>query len=191
MPRLLALSLVFLLTAPLFAQNVTIDVSDRVGPDRLALVHVTVENPTDEPMHSVTLEMHTGFHSDIQDVSADDPTAFCGGVDPTFTLIGCTFPTLAPHAKATATVTTQYAPGHYEIVVNIAGRMKASRQITFYREFSVTKPANDGPGSLRQAILDSNEQCPTNTPCRINFEIPGPPPAEGWFTIPLAWPLPA
>src|ERR1051325_3811005 len=190
MQRLLAPFLVSLLAAPLLAQTVTIDVSDRVGPDRLALVHVIVENPTDEPMHNVTLEMHTGFHSDIQDVGTDDPTASCGGVDPTFTLIGCTFFTLAPHAKATATVTTQYAPGHYEIIVNIAGRLKASRQITFYREFSVTTPANDGPGSLRQAILDANEQCPTNAPCRINFEIPGPPPAEGWFTIAPAWPPP-
>ena len=200
MSRLLPLSLLLLFAASVSAQVVppvaiTIDVNDRVGPDRLALVHFTVENTSDQPLTHVRLEMSTGFGSDIQDVSADDAAATCSQVSPDFTGISCTFPLLAPHAKATATTTTQFAPGHYNLTLEVrassTGLKDASRVVTFYREFSVTTPANEGPGSFRQAILDSNAQCPTGTPCRISFEIPDAPPAEGWFTIALASPLPA
>ena len=52
--------------------------------------------------------------------------------------------------------------------------------------FSVTTTADSGPGSLRQAILDSNSFAPTSGINTIDFDIPGP----GVETIDLASPLP-
>jgi uncharacterized protein DUF11/parallel beta helix pectate lyase-like protein len=59
-----------------------------------------------------------------------------------------------------------------------------------YRWYAVTTVADDGPGSLRDAIVQANANC-TPGPCRIVFEIPPPVPAEGWFTITPVEPLPA
>jgi len=59
-----------------------------------------------------------------------------------------------------------------------------------YRWIAVTSTADSGPGSLRAAIADANGNCSPG-PCRIVFEIPEPVPAEGWFTIMPAAPLPA
>ncbi|HKR63770.1 MAG TPA: hypothetical protein VJZ00_08560 [Thermoanaerobaculia bacterium] len=54
--------------------------------------------------------------------------------------------------------------------------------------FAVTNTNDDGPGSLRQAILDANALC-TKT-CTVGFRIPGPLPPNGWFTIQPRTPLP-
>ncbi|HXH92670.1 MAG TPA: right-handed parallel beta-helix repeat-containing protein, partial [Thermoanaerobaculia bacterium] len=61
--------------------------------------------------------------------------------------------------------------------------------VPIYRWYAVTTVADDGPGSLRDAIVQANANC-TPGPCRIVFEIPPPVPAEGWFTITPAEPLP-
>jgi parallel beta-helix repeat protein len=66
----------------------------------------------------------------------------------------------------------------------------ASNAIPIYRWLAVTSAADAGPGSLREAMTLANEGC-TPGPCRIIFEIPGPVPAEGWFTITPSEPLPA
>jgi len=62
--------------------------------------------------------------------------------------------------------------------------------VPVYRWYAVTTVADDGPGSLRDAIVKANANC-TPGPCRIVFEIPPPVPAEGWFTISPVEPLPA
>ncbi len=62
--------------------------------------------------------------------------------------------------------------------------------VPVYRWITVDSTADDGPGSLRQAITDANAGC-TPGPCRIVFEIPKPVPAEGWFTITPLTPLPS
>lgn len=59
-----------------------------------------------------------------------------------------------------------------------------------YRWIIVDRTADAGAGSLRDAIEQANAGCSPG-PCRIVFEIPGPVPAEGWFTITPATPLPA
>ncbi|MEA2164512.1 MAG: large repetitive protein [Thermoanaerobaculia bacterium] len=61
--------------------------------------------------------------------------------------------------------------------------------VPIYRWYAVTTVADDGPGSLRDAIVQANANC-TPGPCRIVFEIPPPVPAEGWFTITPLSPLP-
>ena len=62
--------------------------------------------------------------------------------------------------------------------------------VTVYRWLTVTNTADAGEGSLRAAIDEANASC-TPGPCRIVFEIPGPVPAAGWFTITPSAPLPA
>lgn len=64
-----------------------------------------------------------------------------------------------------------------------------SDSVQVYRWLTVDKTADSGAGSLRDAIEQANALC-TPGPCRIVFEIPGPVPAEGWFTIAPATPLP-
>jgi hypothetical protein len=67
---------------------------------------------------------------------------------------------------------------------------QTENSIPVYRSYAVTTVADDGPGSLRDAIVRANANC-TPGPCRIVFEIPPPVPAEGWFTIAPVEPLPA
>ncbi|HEX3069114.1 MAG TPA: hypothetical protein VHX14_11105 [Thermoanaerobaculia bacterium] len=65
----------------------------------------------------------------------------------------------------------------------------ASSVSQLYRTFYVTTTANDGSGSLRQAILDSNATCNASTPCAIGFRIEEPS-ATSWKTIRITNPLP-
>lgn len=57
--------------------------------------------------------------------------------------------------------------------------------------FIVTNSADDGPGSLRQAILDANAAKCRPHGCSVAFRIPGPLPEDGFFTIRPRAPLPA
>ena len=57
------------------------------------------------------------------------------------------------------------------------------------RHILVTTIADEGAGSLRQALFDARELC-ERTLCRIDFRIPAPVPEDGWFTIRPATPLP-
>ncbi len=60
-----------------------------------------------------------------------------------------------------------------------------------FRTFYVTSTANEGEGTLRQAILDSNIGClNVNIPCAIGFRIAEPSPTP-WKTIRVTSPLPA
>ena len=58
-----------------------------------------------------------------------------------------------------------------------------------FRHVSVTNTQDAGPGSLRAGIEEVNEHCSTAS-CKLLFAIPPPVPAEGWFTITPATPLP-
>jgi hypothetical protein len=60
----------------------------------------------------------------------------------------------------------------------------------FYNTFYVTTTSNDGSGSLRQAILDTNAACNVSTLCAIGFRIDEPS-ANPWKTIHITTPLPA
>jgi len=67
---------------------------------------------------------------------------------------------------------------------------RVENSLPVYQWYAVTTIADDGPGSLRDAIVRANANC-TPGPCRIVFEIPPPVPSEGWFTITPVEPLPA
>jgi len=65
-------------------------------------------------------------------------------------------------------------------------------ELVLGRPYVVHNTDDSGFGSLRQAILDVNRECAApEEPCAIEFAIDGPVPAEGWFTIRPASPLPA
>lgn len=59
----------------------------------------------------------------------------------------------------------------------------------FAGTYTVTNTSDDGPGSLRQAIVEANSAA-CAAPCDIVFRIAGPVPESGWFTIRPASPLP-
>ncbi|MEA2491934.1 MAG: trimeric autotransporter adhesin [Acidobacteriota bacterium] len=65
---------------------------------------------------------------------------------------------------------------------------RATTEIQRRRVIAVTTTADAGAGSLRAAINEANQV--SSTPSKIAFEILGPVPAEGWFTIAPASPLP-
>ena len=90
----------------------------------------------------------------------------------------------AGEARLTVTATPANIPERdpSDNVVSVA--------VPIYRWISVTTTADAGPGSLRDAIAQANAHC-TPGPCRIVFEIPGPVPPEGWFTITPSEPLPS
>jgi hypothetical protein len=63
--------------------------------------------------------------------------------------------------------------------------------VPMVRQVVVENVADEGSGSLRQAIHDVNALCPAPKVCAILFRIPAPVPANGWFTIQPLSPLPA
>ncbi|HVG23325.1 MAG TPA: right-handed parallel beta-helix repeat-containing protein [Thermoanaerobaculia bacterium] len=65
----------------------------------------------------------------------------------------------------------------------------ASSTVEVYRHILVTTTADSGPGSLRAAFDDVNAHC-HGAPCKVDFAIDEPLPAEGWFTIVPESPLP-
>lgn len=104
--------------------------------------------------------------------------------------------TLAPQSSRDFNFTTQAQSG--------IGRFGASAEaiaananvfehetIVFGHPYLVTNIGDRGPGSLRQAIEDINRDCTKNSePCSVEFNIDGPLPAAGYFTIRLKSSLP-
>ena len=67
----------------------------------------------------------------------------------------------------------------------------ANGVVEIYEWILVTNTNDAGPGSLRHAMEQTNVTCGGAAPCKIAFEIAGPVPPEGWFTIVPDSPLPA
>jgi Right handed beta helix region/Domain of unknown function DUF11 len=67
---------------------------------------------------------------------------------------------------------------------------RVTLRVVMVRHFFVSNTADEGAGSLRQAIHDVNANCPITRPCEVRFSLPGPPPGQGWFTIQPRTPLP-
>jgi len=106
-------------------------------------------------------------------------------------LLALVFGVLAP-AATPATAERIEPIDHIERLKAPGASTTVDALATFYRPFMVTNTADSGPGSLRSALLTVSESCGGRNapPCRIAFEINGPVPAEGWFTIRPASPLP-
>ena len=82
--------------------------------------------------------------------------------------------------------------GHYGVVMDApAVNALAYDEAVFGREYAVTSTADSGPGTLRQALVDINQECGEgDVPCVAAFRIDGPVPRSGWFRIEVLSPLP-
>lgn len=102
---------------------------------------------------------------------------------------------LAPNASRELTFTSEsYNNVRYQWMwgqVSSIG-IVANDVAVFSHPYVVTTVADDGPGSLRQAIVDINRECLPNDvdPCSALFQIDEPVPADGQLTIRLESPLP-
>jgi len=193
MHRLLPLSLVLLFASPLFAQqqpqlSLSIDAGDRLSPAGLADVRFHIENTSDQNATNLFLDMFLGNGAVATAFAPSDPTTDCAQQNIGQNRVGCQIPLLAAHAKSDVTITAHFDPGHYGFRFFINPK-EVTRDATFYREYPVTTSEDGGPGSFRQAILDTNAEC-SSVPCRIDLEISEPIPSTGWFTIAPASPLP-
>jgi hypothetical protein len=111
-----------------------------------------------------------------------DPNCRCGGGDLVVTVRTSTdrrggVTTL----KASATSSLpEFYPGDFHNLTTAAET---------YRWFVVTNTNDHGSGSLREAIDAANSQC-GEVPCKIAFEIPGPPASDGAYVIAPSTSLP-
>jgi len=193
MHRLLPLFLGLFLASSLFAQqqpqlSLSIDAGDRLSPAGLADVRFQVENTSDQNATDVLLDMFLGNGAVANAFAPSDPATVCAQQNIGQDRVGCRIPLLAAHAKSSVTITAHFDPGHYGFRFFVNPK-QITGSTTFYREYPVTTSADGGPGSLRQAILDTNAECLT-VPCRIDFEIRETIPAPGWFTVAPSSPLP-
>jgi len=192
MHRLLPLSLALLFASSLFAQqpqlSLSIDADDRLSPSGLGDVRFHVENPSDQDATNVFLDMFLGNGALASAIKPSNPAMECASQNLGHDRVGCHISVLAAHAKSDVTITAHFDAGHYGFRFFVSPKT-VTGEATFYREYPVTTSADGGPGSLRQAILDTNAECAA-APCRIDFEISEPLPAAGWFTIAPASPLP-
>lgn len=110
-----------------------------------------------------------------------DTLSNAGQILPTFTLIG---PTTYGDGRITFSATATESEQDFDPKSNTT---TSSTPIVL--PLVVTSTANDGSGSLRQAILDANAAA-TSGPIRISFDIEEPS-ANRWKTIHITSPLPA
>jgi hypothetical protein len=197
MSRLLSLVLLVATAVPLFAQSVTILTS--VHPALLvtdagaaATFHTSVMNPGDvratdiRIIYSIdgdatieVLEGHSGWTC-----ANEGKTAVC--TRPTTFTVPDSFRVTVRAGSAnggTSSLTmtaTAAQPVH-------GGANVSSGILQSYLVLPVETTADAGPGSLRAAIETANAQ---TKPVKIEFHLPAPVPAEGWFTIIPDSPLP-
>ena len=154
-----------------------LDASNRTTPS------FAFTNNSDVAAENVTTEIIT-FPGN-PDTAAVDEGWKC---KPTTTYrMECTNPLIAPHTTSTIRVPVQFALHelHATFVANLSQKPTPdfrmltesfSQDVVFYRPFRVTNLEDNGPGSLRQAILDANAACSgddANPPCSVKFEIAG------------------
>lgn len=199
MPQLLAVLALSLI--PLAPENlrVTTVPPATADPDRPVTWRFEVENVSgkDLPAAPVSIYFSGGRIASVQpDLACTEVDGGAGN--------RCTLPVLGAgqsleievavqhpfrHGRASAGLTVSYTPTMPE---------NFSAGAAFWREVAVTTTADAGPGSLRQTIIDINAtpECQyrppaISVPCKAAFHITDPVPAEGWYTVRPATPLPA
>ena len=95
----------------------------------------------------------------------------------------CSIPHLAPNVARSAQIALHsddaqggYHPVTFTLRADVedpdARNNSITRDAWWLRPFRVTTAADDGPGSLRQTILDLNAQCGGDTGCEVLFALP-------------------
>jgi parallel beta helix pectate lyase-like protein/uncharacterized protein DUF11 len=153
--------------------HVSITAPDRLDEQNRGIYHVIIGNTSTYDAPDATLTFT--FPSGVRIVDAS-PSLRCADVDghPV-----CSAGPLASGESRDYAVTVEHPAreGHSFTAVGLdwsgsrSGATGSSVAATFYRRFAVTSVADAGSGSLRQAMLDVNDQCARDgVPCLIAFE---------------------
>ncbi|HET7433833.1 MAG TPA: right-handed parallel beta-helix repeat-containing protein [Thermoanaerobaculia bacterium] len=174
-----------------------------IPEDRNVTFTVHVTNPTQYDAKLLTLNFSGPPAGGIHIVSVSGEGWNCSGSNGF--LVNCTASVFPAHASSTITIQAQ--PGSRAERAQLNGYLAwrtgdypftdttyASALFLAYLRFTVTTTADDGAGSLRQAIGEVNaDPACAKGPCSIDFAIPLPaitPPAQWWPTIEPRSPLP-
>ena len=181
--------------------SLTVSAPDQLDSNNGATLTLTVSNPADVAATDVFADIALAVAGAAASV-ASGPGWSCvsAGYGAPGT-IHCTTARIDAHASATIALTARYSQPYLleTVLVNLGQAPNGlfdsiTRDVSFPRPFAVTSTADSGPGSLRQVIRDVNAQCTSFQvliPCRIEFNLPRPVPAQGWYTIEPLSPLPA
>ena len=196
-PRLL-FTLIAAFAVPLFAQPALVLSPEfalpPLEPGQSGKFSVSVQNSAATAATDVQLTVTLPAGGTLVSGTPIDGQASCAVVNGALT---CTEASLAQNDSLkveVAFLAPQRTDGenmHFELALHSAETdvIRTSHQTVMFRYSFVTSVADDGPGSLRQAIHEVNG-CPGYKPCAIVFNIPAPVPAQGWFTILPTTPLP-
>jgi hypothetical protein len=168
---------------------VTVSAPPVLDAQKRATVRVTFENRSAYAATDAKLILYI---NNLARLIAVDPALDCtaGRTD-----IVCTLPAVAAHATSEVTFDVELL---LETRTLFTARVEwgdlswsADQLVNYYRDFDVTTTADDGLGSLRQAIIEANALCiPVELACRIRFLITEPRPLGVWYTIQPLTPLP-
>jgi hypothetical protein len=187
------LLLALLVTTSIHAAQLQIDFGFEqprwLPSDQVTSLHVNVLTSGPEPVHNIRVAFTPVAGATIDGLTSTNAT--CAGDTCTLAQLnnGQWIPIdVALHTGAYTPAVKQ----GFEVTVTAddAGAPQAkSLTISVAQPFTVTNTLDDGPGSLRQTILDANTRCGDDY-CVIGFAIPQPAPLRGWFTIVPRSPLP-
>jgi hypothetical protein len=199
MSRLLSLVLLLAASVSLFAQNTTRLITSILPPlivvdaGANATFLTSIQNPGDVRATDVRivysidgeatierLDGHTGWTCTISGKTAECTKPSTSIVPDSFQVTLRSGPTNGGTSTLTMTATATQP-------VFANGENIASAPLQSFLMLPVETTADVGPGSLRAAIEAGNAQ---TKPVKIEFHIPAPVPAEGWFTIVPESPLP-
>jgi hypothetical protein len=184
-PVLLALSVPLFAADPAPTIRVTVPDVEELDANGNLVFHVAVANVATVELPVVTAQF--AFPGTFALVSARG--ADCAKEsDVTFQ---CTLPPIAVGKSVDFDVTFKPPVTHGRLGPNIlvtahvpyVSTVSIFANAMIYEPFVVTTTADDGPGSLRQAIGAANRACGPGVPCRISFAIDEPLPSRGWCTI--------
>jgi len=168
-------------------------IDDALKPSHPFSLNFSASNASMSTAHNVVLAIDlpagTGVTSVPSNCTASGTSVLCtlGDLGPGYAIVklGLVAPPRLDGGTITFTATVHADESEFDETNNTF-----SRPAVMYRTALVTTTANDGPGSLRQAINDTNAACVTAAPCLIGFQIEEAS-ATPWKTIAVASPLPA
>lgn len=182
---LLALSLPLFAADPPPTISVTVPDVEELDANGNLVFHVAVANIVTVDLPVVTAQFNfSGTFTLVSARGADCVKVSDLGFQ-------CTLPPIAAGKTVDFDVTFKPPVSHGRLAPSISvtahvpydSTVSVSPNATIYEPFVVTTTADDGPGSLRQAIGAANRACVPGVPCRISFAIDEPLPPRGWYTI--------
>lgn len=186
-----------LLTTPLTADELlqlTIQPIARSADGNTATALVVVRNKIAEDLTDIDLELV--LSSAGKSVTLSGPSCTNSGPQN----IHCAMALIHSGSFATVVATFDGAnEGRFSLTGTATAKVGATTLTSTYsvnaiyeREVAIANTADAGPGSLRTAIEYANDVCARDhVPCALRFRFTDALPAQGWYTIRPATPLPA